>query len=141
MYSLSKFVMFPEDDTSFTFRLINAKTSWDYFKAFLLPTFQRPKMPEPSVMFSALFKISEKPVDRRFDFNKLSEVWMQMDYEGIRQDKKTWNYVIHILASRGLDDFLEDLEWLAPLLFATGGQKAIQETYEALRDIKTWWAD
>lgn len=141
MYSLSKFVNFPEDDTSFTFRLINAKTNLDYLKAFLLPIFQPPKMPEPSVMFSALFKISEKPADRRFDFNKLSEVWMQMGYDGIQQDKKTWSYVLHTLASRGLDDFLEDLKYLAPLLLATGGQKAIQETYEALQNIKTWWAE
>jgi len=140
LYSLRDFISLPEDNTSFSYRVVNAKTNLDLLKALVLPQFQEPRLPDPALMFDALMKISNKPINRWIDFNHLINVWMRLGYEGIRKNKKVWSQLLHTLASRGLEEFRDDLKYLAPLFIEVGGQKTIQETYEALRDIKTWWA-
>lgn len=129
-----------EDSTKrLTNDLQNAKTYWDLLKTFAQPLFKRPDLHKPEFLYKAIVAISLKP-DHRYQYESIAAIWRKIKFVGIRQDKKTWGQVIRTSASRDLDEFLEDLRYLAPLLIEAGGQKAIQETYEALRDVKTWWA-
>jgi len=140
LFSLGRLIRIEDDNTSFDARLINARTWQDFVKAFILPWFQYPKLPKPLVLYAALQVISVKPTKRWWGIEAVNKIWRRMKYVGVRKEKKIWSEVIRTLSAHGFNEFREDLDHFAPLFIEVGGQKAIQETYEALRDIKTWWA-
>lgn len=120
-------------------KLRNAKGIWGLIKIFSKPFLARPDLHKPEFLYKALIAVSLKS-GNRYEYKTLAAIWEKMKFTGVKQNKKTWSEVIRTSASRDLKEFLFDLLFLAPLLIEVGGQKAIQETYEALRDIKTWWA-
>lgn len=50
-----------------------------------------------------------------------------------------WRKLLHNLANRSRVDLCDDLETLSSLIYALGGQEAVEETYRALQDVGRWW--
>lgn len=50
-----------------------------------------------------------------------------------------WSKTLPVLANRTRSDLLNDIGVLTPVIIALGGEKAIVETFHAIRDVGRWW--
>ncbi|ADJ29249.1 hypothetical protein [Nitrosococcus watsonii] len=50
-----------------------------------------------------------------------------------------WQNTLPVLASQRRSDFLNDIRTLTPLIAKIGGQKAVEETFRAIRNVMRWW--
>ncbi|MBD2255516.1 NB-ARC domain-containing protein [Nostoc parmelioides] len=50
-----------------------------------------------------------------------------------------WSDTLHQCSVRTRNDLLQDIEALAPVIFALGGQTAVAEVVSAILDIARWW--
>lgn len=72
------------------------------------------------------------------DSSRSTRIVIQGDVSGnlIVGDKAE---TLPVLARRTRQDLLSDLESLAPVIHALGGEPAAAETFRAIQDVARWW--
>ena len=71
--------------------------------------------------------------------NSFSRIVEMISEEETTKSYPLWCRTLHTLARRTREDLLMDISSLMPLVMKLGGQDALIETAEAIKDIQKWW--
>jgi hypothetical protein len=92
--------------------------------------------------------LREQAIEEALDANRESELEADDELADLAHRLATlprpalyflWARTLPILARNTREDLLADLRFLAPILTALGGEKAVVETFRAIQDVVRWW--
>jgi hypothetical protein len=71
--------------------------------------------------------------------NELIAGWRTLNFKGLGRGSQLWCDVLHHHARKPRDELLRDLAAMAPLILHLGGQRAMDEAFEAMLEVMEWW--